>query len=225
MKFLIFLGLVASCLAVIDIVDTAELVKDLNCITGKGYTQLIFRGLMSMGLPDPNAKKNLDIALKVDCTVYLNPCFMCGNAADQIDKTCDAILGTGYVYRPYLAIEDPSMWSSDVSANRKFVAEMVAKILSRKDCFDDVRFKSTKYEWEKILGADYSEYSQRLLWYISGDKKKNYDDFKPFGGWNAPLAKQYIQKQEVCDNMCNIDVQGASTLLAPLKVKVTVADQ
>lgn len=207
------LALPALSLCTVEVLDMAESVRDMRCIAAEGFTQLVFRGLMSSGLPDPTARANLEKAIDVDCTVYLVPCFKCGNAAKQIADTCDAIYGTNYFYHPYLVVEDPAMWSADMMENRAFVEEAVRAILgSGRKCFDNVRFRSTKYEWEKILGLDYSSFSDRVLWYVSDDKRKSHRDFRPFGGWNVPRVKQYNKGQEICGNQVNFDVQDSPFL-------------
>ena len=221
---IVILALAIGLEAKIMVADMGELLKNLTCFTEAGYGELLFRGLMKSGLPDPNAKENLVIATDIDCTVYLSPCFTCGNARKQIQDTCTAIDGTGFVYRPYIAVEDPQDWSTDTAANRAFLEEITDEVLNQRNCFDNLRFRSTKFEWEKILGADYSKYSSKYLWYVSSDKKQDFSDFKTFGGWRTPLVKQYDQSKRVCDNNVNLDVQLNRMSLEPAKVKLTQAN-
>jgi hypothetical protein len=217
------LVLVAIVEARIMVADTSELLDSIDCFTNNGYGELLFRGLMKNGVPDPNAKQNLIVATDIDCTVYLQPCFKCGNPRKQIQDTCEAIDGTGFVYRPYIVVEDPQDWSSDTAANRAFLEEIADEVVKQRNCFDNQRFRSTKFDWEKILGQDYIKWASKYLWYVSTDKKPDFNDFKPFGGWRSPLIKQYDQTEHVCEHTVNLDVQNARLTEAPSKVKLSQA--
>ena len=220
---LLALALVSGLKAKMMVADMYELVKDMSCIQTNGYGRLIFRGLMKTGQPDPNAKENLLRTTKIDSTLYLMPCFKCGNPRKQIQDTCTAIDGTGFLYRPYVTVEDPQDWSTDTAANREFLETIADEILSQHKCFDSVGFRTTKFEWEKILGADYSKFSTRRLWYVSTDRKQNFDDFKPFGGWKTPFLKQFIQNEGLCENLVNLDFQLARIPPEPSKVALMQA--
>lgn len=186
--------------------DMRELIKKPGCFF-ESDTSVIFRAYKSNGQIDPYAKESLIRSRELECTIYISPCFKCNNPRKQIADTCNAIYGTDFVYYPYLVIEDPELWSGDTSSNKKFIELMVAEVLSQKRCFIDARFRTTKNDWEKIVGNDWTIFSGKDLWYVSNDKKLDFDDFVPFGGWKIPFLKQYDQDEMYCENNLNWNFQ------------------
>jgi hypothetical protein len=207
-RILIAVVLIVGINAVSNVVDMAELVADVDCITNAGYSSIIFRGYKSNGQVDPNVKENLLLASEIDCTIYISPCFKCGNPRKQLVDLCETINGTGYKYRPYIAVEDINLWSKSTTENRNFITETVDEVMKQTACFGKPRFRTTKHEWENIVGTDCIAFSDYYLWYISSDNKKDFNDFKPFGGWKKPTAKQYDQDKVVCNNHVNLNIKA-----------------
>lgn len=186
------------------VVDMIELIKDPECLI-KRNTNAIFRAYKSNGQIDPYVKDSLIRAKDIDCSIYIQPCFKCGSPSKQIADTCDAIYGTDYLYYPYLVIQEPELWSKDQAPNREFIKLLADEVQKLKRCFLDVRFKSTKADWEKIVGTAWTEYKSKDLWYVTNDKKKDVLDFIPFGGWETPYIKTYDQDEMYCKNNVNLN--------------------
>ncbi|KIH43123.1 hypothetical protein ANCDUO_26878 [Ancylostoma duodenale] len=50
-----------------------------------------------------------------------------------------------------------------------------------------------------------------MLWYVYGpgpnaQSPANFNDFRPFGGWTAPLVKQIGQNESICGVTANRDI-------------------
>ncbi|KAK6048455.1 hypothetical protein COOONC_14040 [Cooperia oncophora] len=59
-----------------------------------------------------------------------------------------------------------------------------------------------------------------MLWYWnvygggpSYETPANFDDFRSFGGWTAPLVKQFAQVEAVCGITVNRDVYSTSSTM------------
>ncbi len=191
-----------------QVADTAELIRDASCFPSQGFMRVCFRALLPDGQANPQLKENLLRATKIDCTFYVLPCYSCGDPKGQIDRLCRAIEGTGFVYHPYVAVEDPKRWTGNQSKHRKFVAQVVEEIERRRECFASAKFRTTKQDWEMILGPDCTTYQYSSLWYISNDGKKDFGDFQPFGGWHYPFLKQYARNKTLCGSTVNFNVRA-----------------
>eukprot|EP01022_Parablepharisma_sp_SALTPOND_P034789 TRINITY_DN92_c0_g1_i1.p2 TRINITY_DN92_c0_g1~~TRINITY_DN92_c0_g1_i1.p2 ORF type:complete len:237 (+),score=11.41 TRINITY_DN92_c0_g1_i1:103-813(+) len=190
------------------VADTDELVKSIECFQKNGFRRLHFEALRSDGQVNPYIKQNLVKALRIDCTFYITPCYRCGNPRKQIEDVCTAIDGTGFVYHPYIVVQNLTNWPGEKSAHQKFIEEIVAEVDNQRHCFGTVRFRSTKKEWEKIVGNNWKPYGRTELWYVSDDGQTNFKDFEPFGGWRAPFLKQYKQGQDLCGNRVNYNFRA-----------------
>jgi hypothetical protein len=47
--------------------------------------------------------------------------------------------------------------------------------------------------------------SSYQLWYVHNDGTPSFSDFKAFGGWNKPYAKQYRGNTSMCNTSVHLD--------------------
>ena len=96
---------------------------------------------------------------------------------------------TGHTF--WLDIEKLS-WSTNKTTNQAFVKGMVDEIKNL-PTGTELAIYSNYYMWEEIVGLDwkYPEEKGLKLWYAHYDNMRNFSDFKSFGGWAHPVAKQF----------------------------------
>jgi len=155
--------------------------------------RIIARALKRNGQVDPLLSDNIKFASENEFNLglYLTPCFTCGRPEVQIERVCNAIkvFGDESRYRVYVNIDEPDTWSSDQSANIRFLESFVNAIMASDQCFYEYSIMTTKFDWETIFSESYSEQSKKYLVYESHSCSDDFSDFKPFGGWTNPRAK------------------------------------
>lgn len=58
---------------------------------------------------------------------------------------------------------------------------------------------SSSSQWSAIFGSTSYSYGSNLpLWYAHYDNSASFSDFKAFGGWTSPHAKQYAGDVTQC---------------------------
>jgi hypothetical protein len=57
---------------------------------------------------------------------------------------------------------------------------------------------SSIYQWSSLFGSSYVYGNDLPMWYAHYDGKPNFSDYKPYGGWVKPVAKQYSGSTSVC---------------------------
>lgn len=176
-------------------VDVSQLTKEFGCLHRDGYDFAIVRGFMSTGAVDPNARASIDNAKAAGIPhidVYLFPCVPCDDAARQADELWSAL--GGHFGTVWLDIET-FHWSSDKSRNQAFISTL-ASTLKAKGA--RVGIYTNYYNWESIVGLDWSDMKEHPLWYAHYDDDASFKDFERFGGWDSPAMKQYAGSTDVC---------------------------
>mmetsp|Transcript_30474 Transcript_30474/g.85303 ORF Transcript_30474/g.85303 Transcript_30474/m.85303 type:complete len:216 (-) Transcript_30474:86-733(-) len=181
-------------------VDISQAVSSssFSCMVGEGFIFAIPRGYRSNGSVDPNIVSNIDNARSGGMSyvdTYLFPCVPCGNPAGQMDALVDAISGSNYGMI-WIDVENYA-WSSSLSSNQNFIADMIDEGLSRGQ---SLGIYSNYYNWQSIVGLDWSYPADQglPLWYAHYDNNPSFSDFTPFGGWSSPNIKQYAGDVTVC---------------------------
>lgn len=89
-------------------------------------------------------------------------------------------------------------WSKDFNANCLFTTKLVEAVQKSNK---KVGIYASIYMWGQILGgADKcAKFGQLPLWYAHYDSVTSFTDFKPFGGWTKPYAKQYKGTTALCN--------------------------
>eukprot|EP00005_Dracoamoeba_jomungandri_P002001 CAMPEP_0174250800 /NCGR_PEP_ID=MMETSP0439-20130205/847_1 /TAXON_ID=0 /ORGANISM="Stereomyxa ramosa, Strain Chinc5" /LENGTH=212 /DNA_ID=CAMNT_0015330963 /DNA_START=76 /DNA_END=714 /DNA_ORIENTATION=+ len=177
-------------------VDVSQLTTVFGCLKQSGYEFAIIRGFRSSGSVDPYVVKNIENARAAGIPyvdVYLFPCVSCGNPGTQSAELLSAISGQNYGM-VWVDIEVYA-WTSSKTTNQRFITEMVGNLTSRGA---KVGIYTSYYNWESIVGLDWTGVSRYPLWYAHYDNSPSFGDFKAFGGWSKPSIKQYAGDKTVC---------------------------
>jgi hypothetical protein len=195
--FVLLLAIVAVC-AKVEIVELDGAIEDASCL--KQETGVVFvRGYLAIGKVDPdmpeNIKKLVDVGLP--CSAYMVPCFTCGNPKKQARELMKAM---PIANRRFFVHVITGQWSSDIEKNRAFLRELIEELKSDNT---DAGIITNEFYFTKIVGADFSEFSDLMLFYIHADNEDNCSDYKPFGGWTEPVGKKYDFENPLCQ--LNVD--------------------
>lgn len=181
-------------------IDVAGLVNASAwaCIAAASVDWTATRAWHSYGAFDKNAIANLGGAVSAGIPsndVYLFPC-PTKDASQQASDMLKA-LGSNFSGKVWIDVEyNPSpgcSWSS-ISTGCVFLRETVATIQQQGV---GVGVYSSHYDWNNTVGLDcqlQGEYDLSL-WYAHYDGvATSCSDFTPFGGWSAPVMKQFTDK-------------------------------
>ena len=173
---------------------TAVTPSQFACLATANVSWAITRAWHSYGAFDTSAVANLANAKAAGLTadLYMFPC-----AGKPASVQALQMLGnlSGFDGKVWLDVEDnPSpgcSWTAAPPAQQcVFLRELVA-ILQQQAV--SVGVYSNAHEWASTVGADCAlqgEYALDL-WYAHYDNSSSCGDFAPFGGWTAPVAKQW----------------------------------
>jgi GH25 family lysozyme M1 (1,4-beta-N-acetylmuramidase) len=181
-----------------------------QCLKSKGYKFAIVRVFQSFGNVDPHGKQNLINAHKANLTTgaYMFPC-RSKSANSQVDSVVKELDSTTYDYL-WLDIEtNPSKgcgWSSNTKSNCDFLMDLINRVKHHKK---NPAVYCSEYMWKTIMGSDQAcpQAGTVLLWYPHYNGVKNFNDFKPFGGWKKPLIKQFSGTNSVCGARIDMNVR------------------
>ena len=134
------------------------------------YKRICFRVLQSTGILDPHFPKNIahikkaNLINNVTLDVYAIPSIKV-NVTKQVTIVKDAIKGLkiGYLW---IQVENGALWNSDHAANQallKALAGGFAKLGPK------VGIQTNEQNWHRIMGREFSEYSNYPLWYVRAD--------------------------------------------------------
>ena len=183
--------------------DIPDLISDegFKCYIENGFDFTVFRGYRSLGDVDPNACSNLKKAsqygFKTD--VYFFPCVPKGNPAKQIDDMITGLQGCPYS-RIFLDIEEWAWTTKD--ANREFITILIDTLIQKTGRCD---IYTNKYEWNIIVGSDFTYGSKCSLWYPHWDNMQTFNDFISFSGWTSSVMKQYSALNDICGYKTDLD--------------------
>lgn len=185
-------------------IDIYEEIKDPKCLTDH-YKVFALRVYQSVGKLDPNFAKNfnklkpfLDNKQINQIGGYIAPCTKC----DVVKQVSEIVLTLKNAKIDLASIlVTGSEWDKDVTKNQAFLKAFVAEYTKSGIFFAII---TDEFNWNRIMGKDYSEFKNNLLWYIRHDKDPENINFKPFGGWTKALAKQY-DDANICGVKFNID--------------------
>jgi len=201
---LVTLVVVLSCVTValgtygVDVSDIVY-IDDWKCLNNSGYSYGIVRCYESTGNTDPNCPHTIYNAWSggmgtVD--IYMFPCYSCGDAKSQVQATVQFLQSYNCTYKTFwFDIEGPQYWSEDSSENADFMSDLLDEA---KDQGQTIGIYTSESQWIPIMG-DYTGGSSYPLWYANYDGEDNFDDFSPFGGWSAPVMKQFNGDDDDCD--------------------------
>ncbi|CEF61772.1 Glycoside hydrolase, family 25 and Glycoside hydrolase, catalytic domain and Glycoside hydrolase, superfamily domain-containing protein [Strongyloides ratti] len=191
---LLILGFLQTALAVIGFDGIQPLsVSTLQCLHKEGYRFFIARAWESSGNYDYTGIQNIKNARNAGfeyVDAYLFPCLSsgCAHAANQVEATIDKLKSSGAkIGMLWLDIERYA-WPANLASNRNFISAMVSKAQSMGV---KVGIYSNYYNWQAIVGLDYTSHSNLPLWWADYNGHQDYTGFTPFGGWSKPSIHQY----------------------------------
>lgn len=206
--FLIMALLLAGALCALGVdLSTLPSVDSLKCFRSEGRTFLIGRAWRSYASFDPNIVHTLSNALEAgfkenELGVYMFPCFNPEKAPEVQVEDMVKGLGSARYSSIWLDMETNTSpncgWSKNFDDNCQFTAKLVdAALKSGKK----VGIYASTYMWGQIMGgADRcTKFLHLPLWYAHYDGVTSFSDFKPFGGWTKPYAKQYKGTTALCN--------------------------
>ena len=125
--------------------------------------------------------------------VYMFPCPTCGNPEGQMNSLIDGLNSSTYG-KIWLDIEGSQYWYSDTSKNIDFIQGLVdqASVRGR-----SLGIYTSNSQWTPITGST-TKFGSFPLWYAHYDNNPSYSDWAAFGGWSAPVAKQYMGTTSFC---------------------------
>ncbi|CAJ0935189.1 unnamed protein product, partial [Mesorhabditis belari] len=194
MRFLILSAFVAACLAT-DGWDgiQAVSVSGFQCLANSGYHFFIARVWTSTGNYDNTGIQNIKNAKAAGWAYadgYIFPCLKssCAAPESQVEATVNKLKSEGAAYGMLWLDIERLEWPADTTHNRNFINAMANKLNSMGVNWGIY----TNYNnWAAIVGADWTQWSSKPLWWATYDGKKDNSDFKPFGGWTKVAIHQW----------------------------------
>ncbi len=164
-------------------------------------TYVIPRCYTNIGMIDRRCPESLETASEVGlkADLYIYPCPNCGNPVQQVTETINNV-GNRKVGR-YWVFAENFQWKQDKNYNREFLRGMINELVRRGK---QPGIYSNEYLWDILFGLDWREMGAYPLWYKNNDGSLACRPFKPFGGWTAPVLKQY-GVSDMC-GACYLDV-------------------
>jgi len=115
---------------------------------------------------------------------------------DYLTTTCkDAWSG-----RAWLDIEGDQYWTGDFGMNMVWFEQLVDACIATSPAGCGVY--ASLNSWTAIFGSEtyvYSPAASLPLWYPHYDDSQSFDDWKAYGGWSEPAAKQYVGDSKLCE--------------------------
>ena len=180
-------------------------IKDMDCLAAL-FDVFLFRGYKEACKVDKNAKPNFEkcnTAKSGACAFYITPVSKCEATSVVTDFCKEVVEGSGKRFAIIVDVADPPHWSSETATNRAYMEALIAALNARtSDCVYWVAILTSKWEWEKIFGADYTGMSGlRLMWeFIDRNPEFDPETFVNFGGWTKPFAKMFDRNLDACEN-------------------------
>lgn len=170
-----------------------------TCLKNNGTTFAVIRIYRSLGKVDANAAKTIKNARAAGISNvdgYIFPCFKCGNPRGQVQDALDNLRkNEAPIGQVWLDVEGTDYWGPSGPDNINFIRELAAEVKAQNY---SVGIYSSASQWNPITKSS-TDLGDIPLWYAHWDKKDNFSDFKPFGGFTSPVMKQYVGDASICD--------------------------
>ncbi|CAJ0583130.1 unnamed protein product, partial [Mesorhabditis spiculigera] len=194
MKFVLLSALVAAAVAT-DGWDGIQAVSadGFKCLANNGYSFFIARVWESVGNFDTTGIQNIKNARAAGWKYvdgYIFPCLRsgCASPAAQVQATVNRLHSDGAEFGMLWLDIERLAWPADQNANRNFITAMANELDALKVTWGIY----TNYNnWASIVGASWSAYGHKPLWWATYDGRKDNADFKPFGGWTSVAIHQW----------------------------------
>lgn len=174
-----------------------------SCFVSNGAGAFLLpRGYRSSGSTDPNMCASLKAAQSAGIAkrgTYMFPCPTCSaSASSQVSQLVSSIKSCGAPFNEkiWLDIEGSQYWTGSTSSNQAWYKSLVDAC---KSSGYSCGVYSSSSQWSAIFGSTSFSYGASLpLWYAHYDNVASFSDFKAFGGWTTPHAKQYAGDVTLC---------------------------
>lgn len=126
--------------------------------------------------------------------------------------------------RIWLDIEGSQYWLGDYTKNKNWYQSLVTACNSYSSSSIKCGIYASSSQWSAIFGSTTYTYGNTLpLWYAHYDNSASFSDFKTFGGWSTPHAKQYQGTTTYCGYVlfvCSFFLHHTLTLLIICRMSV-----
>ncbi|KAK6042806.1 glycosyl hydrolase family 25 [Cooperia oncophora] len=121
---------------------------------------------------------------------YIFPCqsSSCKGGAEQVAAASSALEKAGAKVDTLWLDVERHQWPKDHVKNRAFIEEMGNKLTEHGHKWG---VYTNLNNWKEIVGLDYTGMKDKPLWWAYYDNQPNFNNFKPFGGWEKPAIHQY----------------------------------
>ncbi|EPB77543.1 hypothetical protein ANCCEY_03385 [Ancylostoma ceylanicum] len=195
-------------------VDVAVSVSQFQCIRKSLYDVAFIRGYSSTGQGQLDWYAPINIqnanAAGLKTEIYMSPQpRSTKTGAQQFDEMYGGLRNNNInIKTVWIQMTSPSNWYSNTTYNLNFVNDILARA-SQYNLY--IGIYTSNYDWYHITGE--AEASNVMLWYwfvygngTRNESPANFNDFRPFGGWTSPSAKQFGQSEIVCGVTVNRDI-------------------
>jgi hypothetical protein len=194
MRYIVVLLAIVAVCAKLEFVELDGAIQDVNCLKAETKVVLV-RGYLAIGKVDPDMPENIKklVSVNLPCSAYMVPCFSCGDPRKQARELIAAM---PLPNRRFFIHVITGQWSSDLEQNRAFLRELVDEF---KKSSTDAGIVTNEFYFNKILGPDFSEFSELMLIYIHADNTENCNEYTAFGDWDMPFGKKYDFENPLCN--------------------------
>jgi len=194
--------------------------EQMECVKSAGYDFGSVLGWHSYGSFENECPRNLRYMHRAGLSpadVYLLPCATM-DASDQIETLISTLRQDNASYNTlWIGVQTGAAnncaWPPEHMRNCKYVGAMIA---AGQNAFKTVGVVTSEFQWGSLMGESCTVGSNldAPLWYSHYDRHPNFDDFRPFGGWETPYAKQYAATT-LCEISCNLSYSNNQSLALP----------
>ena len=177
-------------------------VPDFECLKKEGYSFIVPRSFISIGMIDPNVIHNLEGASKANmkADIYVKPCFNCPNPPEkQIEQIIKTLPAT---YRKmWIIVYLSDRWNKDRSKNCYTLRLMIQEAINQGK---KVGIATNINNWYAVMGGacEFVEYIPEL-WLLLPDGKEETPNFERFGGMKDPVMKEMRVLDKICETEGN----------------------
>uniref|UniRef100_A0A914EBN9 Lysozyme n=1 Tax=Acrobeloides nanus TaxID=290746 RepID=A0A914EBN9_9BILA len=187
-----FVLIIRACYAILGF-DVYQSISEVTfqCLAKNGYSFFIGRMVIMTGDIDNAGIQNIKNARSAGFTNvdgYISPCTSgCASPSDQVQAAINATKNAGTTVGTIWLDVETFEWTYITATNIQFITDMVNTIQNNGY---KVGIYTTDTDWNIVFGA-WTGASSFPLWWLNYDNQTNFNNFSPFGGWDAPTIKQY----------------------------------
>ncbi|CEF67772.1 Glycoside hydrolase, superfamily domain-containing protein [Strongyloides ratti] len=204
--------------------------SQFSCIKSSGYSA-VFTQIYSAsngGTVDTNGCQSVINAYQVGLgtEVYINPSPQSSKQSYmQFDEAYQQLKNANINVRTiWLKVTNPVLWYQNPSNNINFIQGMITRARSYGVTLG---IFTSWYDWYQITASTTTFQQYNLpLWYWntlgfgpSAEGSANFNDFRTFGGWSSPMAKEYALNESCCSAIISKVAYQTSSSFSKLLVK------